>query len=169
MEPKEIQQIYATHPGVKALLQLREEGSKKRVLLEGLFGSAAAMALCGLKEQTPEQTYLVVKNDAEEAGYFYHDIVQIIGEKEVLFFPSSFRRAMKYGQEDDANRILRTEVMSRLSSRRRKEGLIIITHPEALAEKVASQSDLSKNTLSITIGDKLEREQVEKKLSELKF
>ena len=169
MEPKEIQQIYATHPGVKALLQLREEGSKKRVLLEGLFGSAAAMALCGLKEQTPEQTYLVVMNDAEEAGYFYHDIVQIIGEKEVLFFPSSFRRAMKYGQEDDANRILRTEVMSRLSSRRRKEGLIIITHPEALAEKVASQSDLSKNTLSITIGDKLEREQVEKKLSELKF
>ena len=169
MEPKEIQQIYATHPGVKALLQLREEGSKKRVLLEGLFGSAAAMALCGLKEQTPEQTYLAVMNDAEEAGYFYHDIVQIIGEKEVLFFPSSFRRAMKYGQEDDANRILRTEVMSRLSSRRRKEGLIIITHPEALAEKVASQSDLSKNTLSITIGDKLEREQVEKKLSELKF
>ncbi len=169
MEPKEIQQIYATHPGVKALLQLREEGSKKRVLLEGLFGSAAAMALCGLKEQTPEQTYLVVMNDAEEAGYFYHDIVQIIGEKEVLFFPSSFRRAMKYGQEDDANRILRTEVMSKLSSHRRKEGLIIITHPEALAEKVASQSDLSKNTLSITIGDKLEREQVEKKLSELKF
>ena len=169
MEPKEIQQIYATHPGVKALLQLREEGSKKRVLLEGLFGSAAAMALCGLKEQTPEQTYLVVMNDAEEAGYFYHDIVQIIGEKEVLFFPSSFRRAMKYGQEDDANRILRTEVMSKLSSRRRKEGIIIITHPEALAEKVASQSDLSKNTLSITIGDKLEREQVEKKLSELKF
>ena len=169
MEPKEIQQIYATHPGVKALLQLREEGSKKRVLLEGLLGSATTMMLCGLKEQTPEQTYLVVMNDAEEAGYFYHDIVQIIGEKEVLFFPSSFRRAMKYGQEDDANRILRTEVMSRLSSRRRKEGLIIITHPEALAEKVASQSDLSKNTLSITIGDKLEREQVEKKLSELKF
>ena len=169
MEPKEIQQIYATHPGVKALLQLREEGSKKRVLLEGLLGSAATMMLCGLKEQTQEQTYLVVMNDAEEAGYFYHDIVQIIGEKEVLFFPSSFRRAMKYGHEDDANRILRTEVMSRLSSRRRKEGLIIITHPEALAEKVASQSDLSKNTLSITIGDKLEREQVEKKLSELKF
>ena len=169
MEPKEIQQIYASHPGVKALMQLREEGSKKRVLLEGLLGSAGAMVLCGLKELAPEQTFLVVMNDAEEAGYFYHDIVQIIGEKEVLFFPSSFRRAMKYGQEDDANRILRTEVMSRLSCRRRKEGLIIITHPEALAEKVASQSDLDKNTLSIAIGDRIEREQVEKRLSELKF
>ena len=163
MEAKEIQQIYASHPGVTALMQLREEGSKKRVLLEGLFGSAAAMVLCGMREKAPEQTFIVVMNDAEEAGYFYHDLVQIIGEKGVLFFPSSFRRAMKYGQEDDANRILRTEVMSKLSCRRRKEGLIIITHPEALAEKVASQSDLDKNTLTIAIGDRMSRDEVDRK------
>ena len=169
MEYKEIQQIYASHPGVTALMQLREEGSKKRVLLEGLFGSSAAMVLCGLKKNAPEQTFLVVMNDAEEAGYFYHDLVQIIGENGVLFFPSSFRRAMKYGQEDDANRILRTEVMSILSCRRRKEGLIIITHPEALAEKVASQSDLDKNTLSIAVGDRIDREKTEKRLAELNF
>ena len=169
MEAKEIQQIYASHPGVTALMQLREEGSKKKVLLEGLFGSAAAMVLCGLKAKAPEQTYLVVMNDAEDAGYFYHDIVQVVGENGVLFFPSSFRRAMKYGQEDDANRILRTEVMSKLSCRRRKEGLIIITHPEALAEKVASQNDLDRNTLSISIGDRISRNEVEKKLAELNF
>ena len=169
MEAKEIQQIYASHPGVTALMQLREEGGKKRALLEELFGSAAAMVLCGLKAKAPEQTFLVVMNDAEEAGYFYHDMVQVAGEGGVLFFPSSFRRAMKYGQEDDANRILRTEVMSKLSSRRRKEGLVIITHPEALAEKVASQSDLDKNTLSIAVGDRISREEVEKKLVELKF
>ena len=169
MEAKEIQQIYASHPGVTALMQLREEGSKKRVLLEGLYGSAAAMVLCGMREKAPEQTFLVVMNDAEEAGYFYHDLVQITGEKGVLFFPSSFRRAMKYGQEDDANRILRTEVMSKLSCRRRKEGLTIITHPEALAEKVASQSDLDKNTLTIAIGNRISRDEVEKKLAELKF
>ncbi|MBO7271344.1 MAG: transcription-repair coupling factor, partial [Bacteroidaceae bacterium] len=105
----------------------------------------------------------------EEAGYFYHDLVQITGEKGVLFFPSSFRRAMKYGQEDDANRILRTEVMSKLSCRHRKGGLTIITHPEALAEKVASQSDLDKNTLTIAIGNRISRDEVEKKLAELKF
>ena len=169
MEAKEIQQIYASHPGVTALMQLREEGGKKRALLEGLFGSAAAMVLCGLKAKAPEQTFLVVMNDAEEAGYFYHDMVQVAGEGGVLFFPSSFRRAMKYGQEDDANRILRTEVMSKLSCRRRKEGLVIITHPEALAEKVASQSDLDKNTLSIAVGDRISREEMEKKLVELKF
>ena len=169
MQAKDIQQIYASHPGVTALMQLREEGGKKRALLEGLYGSAAAMILCGLKEKAPEQTFLVVMNDAEEAGYFYHDMVQIVGESNVLFFPSSFRRAMKYGQEDDANRILRTEVMSRLSNRRRKEGLVIITHPEAIAEKVASQGDLEKNTLQIAVGERIGREDVERRLAELKF
>ena len=169
MQSKEIQQKYASHPGVAALMQLREEGGKKHALLEGLYGSAAAMVLCGLRARIPEQTFLVVMNDAEEAGYFYHDMVQIIGESEVLFFPSSFRRAMKYGQEDDANRILRTEVMTKLSCRRRKEGLVIITHPEALAEKVASQGDLERNTIEIALGDRIERSVVEQKLAELKF
>lgn len=169
MEAKEIQGIYASHPGVMALMQLREEGNEKHVLLEGLTGSAAAMVICGLRKNIPEQTFLIVLNDAEEAGYFYHDIVQIAGDDAVLFFPSSFRRAMKYGYIDDANRILRTEVMSRLSCRRRKEGLVIITHPEALAEKVASQSDLDKNTLSIAVGDRIVRDDVEKKFAGQKF
>lgn len=169
MEPKEIQHIYAEHPGVDALMQLREEGGKKQAFLEGLFGSSAAMVLCGLKQRAPEQTMVIVMNDAEEAGYFYHDMMQITGNSNILFFPSSFRRAMKYGQEDDANRILRTEVMSRLINRRRKEGLLIVTHPDALAEKVASQSDLEEKSLSIAVGDHISREEIEKRLTSLKF
>ena len=169
MTTKDIQQLYATHPGVDALMQLREEGSKKRAYIEGLTGSAAAVVMCGLKQRAPEQTFFVVMNDADEAGYFYHDIVQVCGEENTLFFPSSFRRAMKYGHADDANRILRTEVMSRLTGRRRKEGLTIITHPEALAEKVASQSDLEEKTLNIAVGDVVERAEIEKRLTALKF
>ncbi len=169
MEAKEIQNIYAAHPGVDALMQLREEGGRKRVHLEGLLGSSAAMTLCGLKQRAPEQTMLIVMNDAEEAGYFYHDMMQMTGDSNILFFPSSFRRAMKYGQEDDANRILRTEVMSRLSNRRRKEGLVIVTHPDALAEKVVSQQHLEDKTLTIAVGDNISRDSVEKKLSALKF
>ena len=169
MEAKEIQHLYAQHSGTDALMQLMKEGGKKPVLLEGLVGSSAAMMLCGIKEREPGQTFLVVMNDAEEAGYFYHDITQIAGEGAVLFFPSSFRRAMKYGQSDDANRILRTEVMSRLAGRRRKEGLVIVTHPDALAEKVASQSELEKNTISIAVGDNVNRAEIEKKLVAMNF
>ncbi len=150
-------------------MQLREEGGKKRAYLEGLNGSAAAMVLSGLKQRAPEQTFFIVMNDADEAGYFYHDIMQICNDSNTFFFPSSFRRALKYGQADDANRILRTEIMSRLTGRRRKEGLTIITHPDALAEKVASQSDLEEKTLNIATGDTIERAEIEKKLKELKF
>ena len=169
MEAKELQNIYASHPGVDALMQLREEGSKKSVFLEGLFGSSAATVLSGFKNRAPGQTLLVVMNDVEEAGYFYHDMVQLAGDSNILFFPSSFRRAMKYGQEDDANRILRTEVMSRLANRRRTEGVVIVTHPDALAEKVVSQSHLEEKTLTIAVGDSISRDNVEKKLAALKF
>ena len=169
MEPQDIQQFFAAHPGVEALLKLREEGSKKTAYLEGCAGSAAAMILCGFKHRAPEQTLFVVMNDADEAGYFYHDMTQMCGEKNILFFPSSFRRALKHGHEDEANRILRTEVMSRLTGRKRGEGLTIITHPEALAEKVASQSDLLGSTINIAVGDCIEREDIEKRLAELKF
>ncbi len=169
MEPKEIQYIYAQHPGVDALMQLREEGGKKHAFLEGLSGSSAAMILCGLKHRAPAQTMLILMNDAEQAGYFYHDMQQISDDKNILFFPSSFRRAMRYGQEDDANRILRTEVMSRLARAGYKQGLVIVTHPEALAEKVASQSSLEEKTISISVGDNISRDRIEKKLAELKF
>ena len=169
MEAKDIQNIYAAHPGVDALMQLREEGSKKSVFLEGLIGSSAATVLSGFKKRAPGQTLLVVMNDVEEAGYFYHDMVQLTGDSNILFFPSSFRRAMKYGQEDDANRILRTEVMSRLANRRRTEGVVIVTHPDALAEKVVSQSHLEEKTLTIAVGDSISRDNVEKKLAALKF
>lgn len=169
MEAKEIQKLYATHPGVDALLRLKEEKGKECVSLRGLLGSSAAMVLCGFKERAPEQTLFVVMNDAEEAGYFYHDLIQICNDENILFFPSSFRRAIRYGQEDDANRILRTEVMSRLINRRRKEGIIVITHPEALAEKVVSQTSLEKNSIAITVGDSIGRNALEKKLADLKF
>ncbi|MBQ5889208.1 MAG: hypothetical protein IIW77_08060 [Bacteroidaceae bacterium] len=160
MEAKELQDIYASHPGVDALMQLREEGSKKSVFLEGLIGSSAANVLSGFKKRAPGQTLLVVMNDAEEAGYFYHDMVHLTGDSNILFFPSSFRRAMKYGQEDDANRILRTEVMSRLANRRRTEGMVIVTHPDALAEKVVSQSQLEEKTMTIAVGDSISRDNV---------
>ena len=169
METEEILKIFTGHPGVEALCALREEGGKKKASLEGLTGSSAALVLAGLKLKEPAQTFMVVMNDAEEAGYFYHDLMQMTNDNTTLFFPSSFRRAMKYGQEDDANRILRTEVMSRLANRRRKEGLMIVTYPDAIAEKVASQNDLEKKTITVSVGDRIERDKIEKRLAELKF
>ena len=72
-----------------------------------------------------------------------------------MFFPSSFRRSVKYGQKDAANEILRTEVLSRLQ-KGGEEGLCIVTYPDALAEKVVSRQELSENTLKLHVGERVD-------------
>ena len=169
MEIKELQKIYATHPGVEALTGITADGNKEKVVIGGLTASSAAVAIAGYMQRNEKQTLFIVMNDVEEAGYFYHDLVQICGEQRVLFFPSSFRRALKYGHEDDANRILRTEVMSRLASRSKRNGTVVVTHPEAIAEKVVSQEKMESNTMTLAVGGMLSREEAEKKLNKLGF
>ena len=170
MEIKELQSIYATHPGVKALGTITDEDYKRGITLSGLTtGSAAAAVIAGFMSENEKSTLFIVMNDAEEGGYLYHDLVQICGDKRVLFFPSSFKRALKYGHEDEANRILRTEVMSRLSSKNRRQGTVIVTHPEAVAEKVVSAAKMESSTLTLAVGGIISREEVEKQLNKLGF
>lgn len=97
---------------------------------------------------------LCVLNDLEEAGYFYHDACQVLGDENVLFFPSAFKRNIRYGQRDAANDILRTEVLGALNSK--SKPYIIITYPEALSEKVASNDYLKNNTLKISVAEKID-------------
>lgn len=99
-------------------------------------------------------SYLCVLNDLEEAGYFYHDMVQLTGSNDIYFFPSAYRRAIKYGHTDPANEILRTEVLSRLQDTRTP--FVIVTYPDALAEKVVNREILKENTLKISVGEKLD-------------
>ena len=105
MEIQKIQSLFARHAGVKALGRLLQDTDDKRIHLAGLQASAAPMIFASLAVKMPQALaapFVFVLNDAEEAGYFYHDLVQILGDDDVLFFPSSFRRAAKgggYGKE----------------------------------------------------------------------
>ncbi len=153
MDIQDIQQLYAAHPGTKALQKMVGDTAVKTICVEGLSASAAPVVFSGLKEV---DTVLHVLNDQEEAGYFYHDLMQLLGEERVLFFPSSYRRAIKYGQRDAANEILRTEVLSRLSSTIRRDApLHVVAFPEALAERVVSRKELSGKTLSLQTGERV--------------
>ena len=122
------------------------------VSVKGLHGSSRAMFATALFNKLP-QTYLYILNDAESAGYFYHDITQIKGSENVLFFPSAFKRAIKYGQLDSANEVLRTETLSRLHD---NEPLIIVSYPDALAEKTVSSEQLKEQTLNVSVGDRVD-------------
>ena len=153
MDITSLQTIYAAHSNTKALTSLFANPSVKTIYLEHLCASSAPLFLSGFIG-VAKFPFLFVLNDLEEAGYFYHDLVQICGEDHILFFPSSYRRAIKYGQRDSANEILRTEVLSRLQ--KADTPLCIVTYPEALAEKVVSKAELQSKTMTLRVGDAIE-------------
>ena len=148
MDITELQHIYASHPNVKGLAKQLENSSVRTFFLGGLHASASPLFFSSIWQHV-SQTLVFILNDMEEAGYFYHDLTQINGEENVLFFPSSYRRAIKYGQKDAGNEILRTEVLSRIQ---KGDNLCIVTCPEAVAEKVVSSRELSSRTLKLEVG-----------------
>ena len=151
MNLQELLPLFTLHSGVKALSKCLTKGTSP-IVLQGLRGSAPAVMIAALDTQRPA---LIVLDDEEEAGYFYHDLVQLVGDKRALFFPSSYRRAIKYAQRDAANEILRTDVLTRLSAYGQhtdKEAPIIVTFPAALAERVASQDEIDDVTLRVSTG-----------------
>ena len=152
MDIKELQHIYAAHPNTRALAAKLADDSVKTLYMAGLHASSAPLFFSACLEGAGHTTVLIL-NDMEEAGYFYHDLVQINGEQNVLFFPSSYRRAIKYGQKDAGNEILRTEVLSRVQ---KGDHVCIVTCPEAVAEKVVSSRELSSRTLKLAVGEHTE-------------
>ncbi|MDF9829667.1 transcription-repair coupling factor [Parabacteroides sp. PF5-6] len=153
MKIQELLRLYAGHPHISALHTLLQEGTTQNIFLKGLNGSAAAMAIASLFSQK-DGCFVCILNDQEEAGYFYHDLMQITSSPRVYFFPSAYRRSIKYGHIDAANEILRTEVLSMLQSP--EQPFVIVTYPDALAEKVVEQKTLKENTLKIHTGERLD-------------
>lgn len=166
MEVQELLKTYAAHPQIAALDTLLKSDTSPNIFLKGLNGSGAAMTIASLFTKK-RGSYVCVLNDQEEAGYFYHDLVQLTGSNEIYFFPSAYRRSIKYGHVDPANEILRTEVLSVLQNP--QASFVVVTYPDALAEKVISREVLKENTLKISRGEKLDNMFVSDVLDEYGF
>lgn len=166
LEVQELLTMYSAHPQVSALVGLLDDKSCRNLFLKGLNGSGAALTIASLFFKK-RGSYVCVLNDQEEAGYFYHDLMQLTNSQDIFFFPSAYRRAIKYGHLDPANEILRTEVLSRLQMPNLPT--VIVTYPDALAEKVIAQADLKQKTLQIGVGDKLDNMFVSDILDEYGF
>ena len=163
MNIQELERLYVQLPQVSALAKLLGKSSEKKIFLKGLLGSSAPMLFASLARKSQSQLLFVLQ-DAEEAGYFYHDLTQLMGTDQVLFFPSSYRRAVKYAQRDAASEILRTEVLTRLSSVR-----YIVTYPEALSELVVSKQKLDERTLILEKDQTIAVSDIEKTLRDFGF
>lgn len=172
MDIQDLQQLYAKLPQVGALAKAVEDKSIKTVSLEGLVSSSAPMVFGSLASRS-SSTLLFILQDADEAGYFYHDLTQIMGDRDVLYFPSSYRRAVKYGQRDSASEILRTEVLAKVnkgaSAAAANTSLFIVSYPEAIAELVVSRKRLDSRTIELSKKQTIDVMQVIKTLRDFGF
>ena len=148
---QEIAKLYGRSPQANALFDLLKKKSVHSVFLQGL-GCSSASVFFGSLQAKMKRTVLFVLHDADEAGYFYHDLTQMLGQECVFFFPSSYRRAIKYGQRDAASEILRTEVLARLSAGKQ---IYIVSYPDALAELVVSKQVLDERILKLAVGQQI--------------
>ena len=184
MKIREISNIYSALPQCGAFLKAVNDESVKHLFLKGMvassapvfFAAAASRTENGKKGAQKPLTAVFILQDNDEAGYFYHDLTQILGTDNVLFFPSSYRRAVKYGQRDAANEILRTETLSRLSAAhtagKGKDNpgfLYVVTCPEALSELVVSKRNLDERTINIGVGDIVNLTDLGRKMRSLGF
>lgn len=170
MDIKEILKQYAGHSLLKGLAAQVADPQIRSIQVCGACASSLPVLFSSMIEhasETAAMPYLFVLDDAEEAGYFYHDLTQILGENFVFYYPSSYRRAIKFAQKDSANEILRTEVLSRLQTG--TYPLFIVTYPEALAEKVVSRKSLQEKTLRIRNGECIEITEIRKTLIDFGF
>ncbi|MBO7099619.1 MAG: transcription-repair coupling factor [Bacteroidaceae bacterium] len=166
MKIQELQTLFSKHPSVGKLRTALQRTDVDVIQIDGLHESAAPLVFSSLIN-TNLPVCMFILDDEEQAGYFYHDLTQVLGDEKVLFFPSSFKRAIKYGQRDAGNEILRTEVLSAINNKSSKvtplkgetEGafqLYIVTHPQALAQSVVTRKKLSEQTLSLQVGEQVD-------------
>ena len=157
--------IYDNSPKVKQIVTSLQKPEQK-IHLNGLIGSSLSFVVQSLFKKT-EKPFLLILNDKEEAAYYLNDLEQMIGEQDVLFYPGSYRRPYQIEDTDNANVLLRAEVLNRINSR--KKPAIIVSYPEALFEKVVTRKELDKNTLKVSVGDKVSIDFINEVLFEYEF
>lgn len=130
-----------------------------------LAGSAAAMLLAAMTRR--DEPVLVIGDNLDDAGYLYHDISRVLGEEAVLMFPSGYKRDIKYGQVDPPSQILRTEALNHWHNDKKLR--LVVTYPEALAERVASKETIDRHTLHLKVNSTADMTETEKWLRDNGF
>jgi transcription-repair coupling factor (superfamily II helicase) len=165
LNKQQIVNQYQTSVNVSQIItQLQQE--QNHFQISNLVGSSLSFVISETFKKA-NKPYLLIFNDKEEAAYYLNDLEQLLGDKNVLFFPGSYRRPYQIEETDNANVLLRSEVLNRINSR--KKPAVIVTYPTALFEKVVTKKELDKNTLKVTVGENLSLDFVNELLFEYKF
>lgn len=144
--------IYRADGFIKTVAAGIKAPSPSTIRLKGLAGSLDAVVLAAAWKLHP-QDYLVILQDREEAAYFQNDLQNLL-DREILLFPMSYKRPYEFSEIENANILMRAEVLNRLANKTGSE--IIVTYPDALSEKVINRRSLASNTFTIKLGEKLD-------------
>jgi len=164
LSTEHIKQLFANESKFEAIANSITGDAKVNV--KGLVGSSLSFAIESWFKKL-DKSFLIIANEKEEAAYILNDLEELINEEDVLFYPSSYRRPYQIEDTDNANVLLRSEVLNRINSR--KKPAIIITYPEALFEKVVTKKELEKNTLKVAVGEKVSIDFINEVLFEYNF
>jgi transcription-repair coupling factor (superfamily II helicase) len=164
LSKSEILQKYQQNPKIGQIAEFF--ASRKKINATGLVGSSLSFVVDALFKKS-ELPFLLLFNDKEEAAYYLNDLETLINDQDVLFYPGSFRRPYQIEETDNANVLLRAEVLNRINSR--KKPAIIVSYTDAIFEKVVTRKELDKNTLKVSVTDKLSIDFINETLFEYNF
>ncbi len=149
--------IYQADAHIDAIVNTLRDGG--HLLCSNLAASSKAFVVEETFRRMGGQ-HLIVCADKEDAAYFYNDLESLLGErgmdyskKQVLFYPTSYKRPYEPEKADNTYILSRTEVLQRVSTSERKT--LIVSYPEALSEKVFTRKLLAKNTFKLKVGEKV--------------
>lgn len=163
MEAKHLDNLFEKHLQINECIELIKQG-KKKICLKGLSGSSKSLFIARILNKTGN-SHLIIVPDKEEAAYFQNDL-EILLDNKVVLFPGSYKRSILYGQEDSSNLLMRSETLTALAS---NEEIVIVSYPEAIAEKVIQKDSLNKSTLTLSVGEKVSNEFIQEIMQEYHF
>ncbi|MEQ8243600.1 transcription-repair coupling factor [Fulvivirga sp.] len=156
MEAKDLLKLYKSDSIIQTIAEKTKANEESYIQLKGISGSLDAIIVAAIY-QTNHQNHLIVLHDKEEAAYFHYDLQNLLTGKEVLFFPTSYKRPYEFEETENANVLMRAEILNRVNHKA-SSGEIIVTYPEALTEKVINKKSLLKNTFSAKVGEQIDVE-----------
>jgi transcription-repair coupling factor (superfamily II helicase) len=147
--------IYRADSVIQTFAEAIRTFKPQSLRVKGLQGSLDAVLFSAVHKSS-HSSHVVILQDKEEASYFLNDLQNLLGDKNLLLFPMSYKRPYEYDETENANILMRTEALNQLASH--PDSQIIVTYPEALAEKVITKRSLASNTFQVKIGERLDRD-----------
>lgn len=156
MKGKDLVKLFRSEINVVGLAEVAKPNEPRNVQLKGMVGSLDAVIASALYSIN-HQNHIFVMHEKEEAAYFHNDLQNLFGDKEILFFPSSYKRPYEFEEIENANILMRAEILNRINHKS-SSGELIVTYPEALTEKVINKKSLVENTWTAKVGESVDAE-----------